>query len=357
MVNTMTLKYKPDFKRAQKYWDAFWAHAIIDRPAILVNVVKKHPENFLKIRPVMGNFKEAFEEFDNKLFSNITYLGEAMPKFVPGFGPDQMAGFCGAPLVMSPDSHNTSWSQKIVENWPDALPIKITEDNITWQRMIEFHKASQEYVKGKCLLANIDMHSNIDLLEGLRGAQKLLFDMIDNPEIILRALADARKLYSTVYNEFWKYGDKENLGSTSWLTHLYSRRKFNPIQADFIALLNPAMFRQFVLPALEEEAAFLDDSVFHLDGPGALIHLDDILTIKGIETIQWGPGVGQKPQIEWMEVLQKIVAAKKAAIIYATPEQIKTIHKQFPPNLIIYDTEVKTEQEGLELLDWLVKNT
>jgi len=31
-----TLKYKPDFARAQKYWDAFWAHEIIDRPCTII---------------------------------------------------------------------------------------------------------------------------------------------------------------------------------------------------------------------------------------------------------------------------------------------------------------------------------
>ena len=351
-----TLKYKPDFERAREYWDAFWAHEIIDRPAAIVRVDKEMRQHYVSsVQPVMGDFNESIERIERYL-NSTTFLGEAMPGFRPGFGPDQMAGFCGAPLVVSPDSTNTSWSQKIVDDWAIALPLTIEEGNVAWQRMKQYHKLAEQYTTGKCLLYNIDMHSNIDLLEGLRGAQKLLFDIIDTPELIERAMADARKLFFKVYNELWRYGDKDKLGSTSWL-NLYSCGKYHPIQADFICMLNTQMVRRFVLPAIEEEVAFLDNACFHLDGPDALKHIDDILAIDRIGAFQWVPGACNKPQIEWPDVLKKIHAAGKATIIYATVDQIKAIHKQYPPNLVVYDTTVKTEKQAHELLNWLKENT
>ena len=352
----ITLKYKPDFERAQKYWDAFWAHEIIDRPPAIIRVDPQMRDGYISsVQPVTAEFGKSIQKIDRYLEETL-FLGEAMPGFRPGFGPDQMAAFCGAPLTVSPDSENTSWSKKIVDDWVAALPLTIEEDNPTWRRMKKYHKLAEQHTRGKCLLYNIDMHSNIDLLEGLRGAQRLLFDIIDTPELVRKALADAQKLFFEVYNEFWQYGDKGRLGSSSWL-NLYSRRKYNPIQADFICMLNPEMVRSFILPALEAEAAFLDNACFHLDGPDALRHLNDILAIDGIEAFQWVPGAGSRPQIEWPEVLQKIHSAGKATIIYATPDQIKAIHKQFPPNLIVYDTTVRTEKQARDLLDWLRKNT
>lgn len=354
--NETTLKYKPDFERARRYWDAFWAHEIIDRPAAIVRVDAQQRGYYVSsVQSISGDFDESIRTIDEYLDST-KFLGEAMPGFRPGFGPDQMAGFCGAPIIVSPDSTSTSWSQKIVEDWTEALPLTIAEDNVAWRRMKQYHEAAERYIRGKGLLYNIDMHSNIDLLEGLRGAQRLLFDIIDTPELVERAMADARRLFIKVYDEFWQYGDKDQLGSTSWL-NLYSRGKYNPIQADFICLLSPELVRKFVLPALEEEAAFLDNACFHLDGPDALKHLDDILAIDGIEAIQWVPGEGNKPQIEWPEVLGKIHAAGRATIIYASPDEIKTIHKDYPPNLVVYDTTVETEEQALGLLEWLKENT
>jgi hypothetical protein len=303
---------------------------------------------------VNDDFSKAFSKYDT-YFENVEFLGDAMPSFRLNFGPDQFAAFLGAPIKVSEDGW-TSWSEKIVDNWESFMPLKIDENNIYWKRMIEYHKAAEKYFAGKCLLENIDMHSNIDALEGLRGAQKLLFDMIDSPEIIHKAMKQVRDLYNIVYNELYKYGKKSEIGTTSWL-HAYSRRKYNATEADYIGLLSPDMFRDFVMPALEEEAALLDDCIFHLDGPDALKHLDDILSIKQFDCIQWVSGAGSPPPKEWPEVLHKIQDAGKAIWLRLSPEEVKEVHKQYKPELMCYNVIAKSHKEAQELLDWLKKNT
>ncbi len=117
------------------------------------------------------------------------------------------------------------------------------------------------------------------------------------------------------------------------------------------------MFRRFVLPALEEEAQFLDRSCFHLDGPDALNHLDDLLAIKSLDAIQWVSGAGNKPQIEWPEVLHKIQKAGKIIILHLSASDVKRIHGEYKPELLVYDVKTDTVDEGMELLEWLKKNT
>jgi len=357
--NGATLKYKPDFERAQQYWDAFWAHEIIDRPCTIIRAeIANNPGRPFRLQPIMADFEKSFEQFDRYLQTH-SFMGECMPGFRPGFGPDQMAGFLGAPIVISPDSSETSWSQKIVDDWQAFGPLKIDEDNKCWQRMIEFHEAAEKHFKGKCLLYEIDTHSNIDTLEGLRGAQKLLFDMIDYPDVIMEAMNQVRPIYKQIYEKFQVYGSKKQLGTSAEL-HLYSRARYNRIQADFICLLSPDMFRRFVLPALREEADYLDYSCFHLDGPDALKHLDDLLAIDSLDAIQWvpGAGAGDKEEVfKWPEVVHRIQAANKSIIIYGTAEEIKAVHGRFKPELLVYDVNTKSRDEGLKLLDWLKKNT
>ena len=222
--------------------------------------------------------------------------------------------------------------------------------------MKEFHISAEKYYMGKCLLYDIDIHSNIDALEALRGAQKLLFDLIDQPEVIDRAMTEVRLLYRKIYYTFYQFGNKKEWGTNSGM-HLYSRGKADYIQADFICLLNPDMLHRFVLPAIEEEAEFLDNSCFHLDGPDALKYLDDILVIDAIDAVQWQSGAGNKPGWDWPEVINKIQAAGKAAVLYGTCEQIKVIHGRYKPELVVYDVVANNEAQGLELLEWLKKNT
>jgi len=350
------LQHKPDFDRAQRYWDALWAHEIIDRPCTLVTA-RRCPEasGYSRIVAPGDYFAVVLKECDAYLESHA-FLGEAMPSFRPGFGPDQMAAFLGAPLAINKDSDVTSWSEKIVENWDCFLPLRLEDSNRYFLRMKEFHSLAEEHFEGRCLLCEIDMHSNIDLLEGLRGAQDLLFDMLDAPDVIETAMLQARGLYQHVYETFYGYGDKRAWGTTSALP-MYDRGRYNRIQADFIALLNPGLFRQFVLPALEEEAQYLDRSCFHLDGPDALSHLDAILGIEALDAVEWVSGAGNKPQIEWPEVLHKIQAAGKLIILYLSAADVKRIHGEYDPELLVYDVKTETVEEGLELLEWLEQKT
>ena len=351
-----TLTHKPDFGQARLRWDALWNHEIVDRPCTLVTAASTpDASDYTRLLAVDGDFTKALDECDAYLDSHA-FLGEAMPAFRPGFGPDQMAAFLGAPLTISADSDQTSWSEKIVTDWEDFLPLHISENNRYYQRMQEFHALAEARLEGHCLLSDIDMHSNIDLLEGLRGAQHLLFDMIDHPDTVLRAMSQAREIYRQVYEEFYRYGSKDQWGTTCGLP-MYDRGRFNRIQADFIALLNPAMFREFVLPAIEDEIQYLDRSCFHLDGPDALNHLDDLLAIKALDAIQWVSGAGSRPEIEWPEVLHKIQKAGKIIILHISPDDVKRIHRDYNPELVVYDVKTDTVDEGMELLSWLERHT
>ncbi len=350
----MDLLYKKDFEIAQKYWDAFWQHEMIDRPCTSI-FAKKAPSAPAApyVCGVNDDFDMMIERFETYLESH-SFLGEAIPGIRPSFGPDQMAAFLGTTLNFSKEN-NTSWSEKKVTDWNSFLPLKIDTAGICWNKMIEYHKAAEKFADGKCLVYNIDLHSNIDCLEALRGAQNLLYDIVDIPDVIEEAVSSVAQLYKNIYNEFHRYGRKIETGTTS-LLHLYSRGRYNPIQADFICMLSPDMFRRFCLPGIIEEAQFLDNCCFHLDGVDSLRHLDDILGIPEIGAIQWIPGAGQKPQTEWPQVLEKIQSAGKAIILYCTPQQVKAIHGKYKPELLVYEVQAESEEQGLELLEWLKRN-
>jgi len=82
----MTLLYKPDFERAQKYWDAFWAHEIIDRPCAVVWAKKcADAEANPYVQGVEDDFQVMFGKAQRHLDANA-FLGEAMPGFRPSFG-------------------------------------------------------------------------------------------------------------------------------------------------------------------------------------------------------------------------------------------------------------------------------
>ena len=88
------------------------------------------------------------------------------------------------------------------------------------------------------------------------------------------------------------------------------------LQCDFCYMIGPEMFAKFVLPELRASCKKLTNSFYHLDGPGALPHLDALLDIPELKGIQWVPGDGQPDITRWPEVYRKIRAAGKLIQIF-----------------------------------------
>ena len=55
------------------------------------------------------------------------------------------------------------------------------------------------------------------------------------------------------------------------------------------------MFERFLLPDLTACCEVIDDPFYHLDGKGALPHLDMLLSLEKLKGVQWVPGDGQPP--------------------------------------------------------------
>ncbi|MCM8759167.1 MAG: hypothetical protein NC906_05290 [Candidatus Omnitrophica bacterium] len=365
----MTLKYKPDFEEAQKRWTYFWNKELYKRPLLVAWCIKqgkKLPPDSLSLRYYMaynGLWKQQIELF-NQWAECIEFLGESIPSLAPDFGPDQFAAFYGAELKFSEQSKHTNWAEPIIHDWNKFLPLRFNPENLTFKKLVEYTKIIAKDAKGKYLVSDIDKHSNIDTLLALRGAEKLCTDLYDCPEIIERAMLDLRKDFPKISDILYEAGvDNAGLGTTvSWTGGYYSEKKFGVVQADFICMMSPEMFRKYVMPALEEEIEYYDHSYFHLDGPAALKHLDDILSIKKLGILQWQPGEGKKPNFRWLDVLQKAQKAGKAVCVFGnsnerlTPEIVKQLHKELEPEKTIYHVDVRNQKEFDELSKWLEEN-
>ena len=63
----------------------------------------------------------------------------------------------------------------------------------------------------------------------------------------------------------------------------------------------------------------------HLDGVGALRHLDTLLNTEKLGGIQWGYGEGQPTARAWKDVVQKIQRAGKNLQINVMPDEVEKV--------------------------------
>lgn len=354
----MQLAYKPDLDEALKYWRAYWAGEIIDRPCTCVRAWKT-PGAHVPGPPNVNGFADwdaSLRAFDAHAAA-ISWLGEAMPFMHLNFGPDQFAAWIGGDLRHSSvGDEATSWSVPVIQDWAsDAKDIDHLHGD-WWQKALDYYALAAEISEGKWLVGIADIHSNMDALSALRGPQDLCMDLHDVPEQIDAAMAKVRRAFAPCVEGLEKAGRMSERGYIGWAA-FYSETRFAVLQCDFACMVSPEHFRRWIMPALEEESSFLDHCIYHYDGPDALVHLKDVLSIPRLHTIQWVSGAGNPPTIEWMDLLQEIQNAGKSLHIGASPEEVRVYHKHLRPERVMYDVWCASEQDAHDLLSWLKANT
>jgi hypothetical protein len=343
------LESKPDLEEAAKRWEAFYAGEIIDRPVVRVTAPRegrKGAKGSDYYERVHGDMDDIIERATISAEATF-YGGEAIPTFQLSFGPHEVAIFTGAQLQWSEDSGNTNWAVPFVEDWEQAFPLQIQTDNSLWQRMLEFYRRAAHRLAGKMVLSSPDLHTNMDLLASIRGPQQLCMDLMDQPEMINRAMEEARAIFPVLWEAVSEAGRMDELG---YCHGFYSMEGAAILQCDFICMINPEMFRRWVLPALEEEAQIVKHALYHWDGPGALVHTDDLLASAGLHTMAYVPGAGHGAHIDHLDLFKRVQKGGKAVQANGSPEQIKSMHRELRPEKACYSTHARSQAEAETVL-------
>ncbi|MEI6499914.1 MAG: hypothetical protein WCP21_02685, partial [Armatimonadota bacterium] len=302
--------------------------------------------------PVWGYKDRVFGTLDGSLRAQLAqaettyYAGEAVPRLNLSFGPDECSVFCGAQFGWSDDSGDTNWCVPCIDDWSTDLPLALVEQSPLFQRMLAMYRLAADLGRGKALLTAPDLHTNMDLLAGMRWPQKLCYDLLDCPELIDRAMDDARAVFPKLWDAIWEAGvaDCGYVPTTS-------------LQCDFSCMISPVMFRRWVLPALEEEAAIVGHVTYHWDGPGALVHTDDLVASHGLGALDYVPGTGAGSHVDFLDLFKRVQAGGKGVSVWGSSDEVKLMHRELNPELTIFHTSAASPQEADAVLEWFVANT
>ena len=209
--------------------------------------------------------------------------------------------------------------------------------------------------KDKYLVDLPNFQSDMDTIADMRDAEKLCLDLYSYPEKIKEALNYIFDVYKFTFMETHKILTRYTNITSQWMG-LISDKKHDALQADFLALIPPKMAEEFVIPNIRKEAAFLERSIFHLDGPDAVDKLDLLLDIDKLDGIQWVPGAGSPTAVHWLPMLEKIQNKKKVLWISSQAEEVKELVANLEPKgLIIAVSGFKNEQEADEFVNQVGK--
>ena len=357
----MELKYKSDGKKALSRWEAFWNGHLVDRPPAVLIVRRDGAPDTPWPRYLEGwdgDFQGAIDRFE-EWAATIYFAAESFPAIKPRIGPDQGSAFMGGRMEFS-EEDDTSWVLPSVNDWTEAMPLRIDPANQHWKHILAFYRAAGRRAKGKYLVRDLDMDIGLGALAALRGFQRFCFDMIDRPELIDELMKQVIPLFEQVYDAGFHAAGMEQLRWTIFMGGMSCPGKGATLCCDFSALISPEMFRRWVTPSLEIHTEFLDHTFYHLDGPDALAHLPALLALRNLHGIQWVPGsrlAEERPQSTWIDLFQSIQERGKAVQVWGNAEEIKWVHPQLKPELVTYHVTCSSSAEADELLLWLCRNT
>lgn len=342
--------YKPDWESAQQRFIAWWHGEVLDRPALQVTAprqgyIPRYPTPPQSLEGQWTNADWLLERAEEH-FRATFYGGEAFPCFWVNLGPDVFAAFLGARFLFRPD---TSWVMPCILSWDHPFSWKIDPENRWWRLALQITETAVEVGKGKFFVGITDLHGGGDLLAALRGREAFCLDLVDHPQEVREAMQAITPLWFEVYEAFYQRIQKGMTGSSTWL-NVWSPKRWYPVSMDELALISPEMFQDFFLEDLLAQIRWLDHSLFHLDGPSCLPHLDLLLSIPELNGIQWVPGARFSSMLEWIPLLKRIQKAGKLIHLTVSPQEVLPLLEELCPKGLMLATHCSSEEEARSLL-------
>lgn len=336
------MRYKNDWNQTRQRHAAFWNGEIIDRCCINVrcgdDVLPRLLDEFWKknnhdVRLVRTDPNRLIEQ--NRLIMEHTYYGgDAFPLASVDLGASGHAGFFKGAKYQIGD---TVWFFPSLE---DPEKLEFDENSYLFEKTLELARALAQDSGGDYCVSMSDATGNADALAHLMGSEELLIAMMEDPDAVKAALGKIQTSYETVMKRVFDIVHHVNDGGSciGWLS-TWAPGFHAQMQCDLSVMISNPMFNEFIMPELRAQCDFLDYPLYHFDGIEQLRHLDSLLSLPGLRTIQWTQVAGQPPCTDFIPQLQKIQAAGKNLHIHVDPGQIRPLMENL-------------SSRGLYLLTW-----
>ena len=383
------MEYKSNWEETKEKFKNYWHQKNTGRPLMRVIARKPQIEPLSDGQPHEGGIKDVFcqglyydlpeelkwKDMEDKYMNpervlaryrdfceKHLFLAESFPNLETAFGPGSTAAYLGSEIGFKED---TVWFEPCIEDWEDAEPLVYDPENAWLKRHLAFVSRLRELAGDSLVLDMPDLMENIDVLSSLRGAQDLMMDTIEDPEEIEDRVAQVTKAWKEFYDRFYELV-KDPEGGSAWSCfQMWAPGRFAKLQCDASAMISADSFREFVLDSLREQTQHLDYVLYHLDGAGAIKHLDALMELDGINTLQWTPGDtgpdGTCP--DWDPIYDKVAAAGKSLWIKVYSGSFedwisnmdRIVQKYGSARLFFFLPEMSYEQ-AVKLIDYAEKN-
>lgn len=344
-------------EEVKRRYEAFWNRSETDRACVHIGLWDGSP-GFKAPDNCVSQWEDIGERVERSVYEqqHIKYCCEGFPSVFTNFGPGCLAACIGGSYLPAPQ---TVWFENrpfFVNDW-DNPPSPVLNEKSRMYEMIEGMTAGLLKHSDALCTSITDMGGTYDIIAALRGTENLLCDLYDNPDEV-KAFRD--KIAPIWKEYFLRYSSRliaEQGCMSSWMP-IWSDKSYYPLQCDFCAMISPEMFGEFILPDLDYQTSYMERSVYHLDGPGELPHVEQLLSLKRLNAVQWTSGDGNPPLEDscWFDLYHRIQDAGKGLILFGVnPNRLEYLLNNISQRGVYMTMGVQDEKTAKEITDMMVK--
>lgn len=322
-----------DPAKVERY-KAFWTRAGVSRPLVGFTLRGWFPlEEYAATRnwPVNSYLTpdmvvpEAFLKDEERLLTEGEILDDDI---IRGDMPAAavipwLSGMLGSRLRILPgnvlgEDRSASWEEM------DAL--RLDPDHPWFTKYVEFAKALVRHSQGRYPVSHGALVGPCDILGELRGHTQSILDVLEEPELAMRALWKATRIFDEVTTAIWKHLPLWHGGYFDGMYQLWAPGPIIRMQEDASGLYSPSLYRKFLQPLDRFLAGRYANSFIHLHSTSMFI-LDAFLEIDELKCFEINNDAIGPPLVEMVPYFRMVQKAKRSLLVRGalTPDDARML--------------------------------
>jgi len=211
-------------------------------------------------------------------------------------------------------------------SWEEMDALRLDPENPWFQKYVEFAEALVQHSQGRYPVSHGALVGPCDILGELRGHTQSILDIMEQPELAMRALWKATRFFDEVTTEIWKHLPLWHGGYFDGMYQLWAPGPIIRMQEDASGLYSPSLYRKFLQPLDRYLAGRYANSFIHLHSTSMFI-LDAFLEIEELKCLEVNNDAIGPPLVEMVPYFRMVQEAKRSLLVRGalTPDDARML--------------------------------
>ncbi len=232
-------------------------------------------------------------------------------------------------------------------SWEEMDALRLDPENPWFKKYVEFAETLVRHSQGRYPVSHGALVGPCDILGELRGHTQSILDILEAPDLAMRALWKATRIFDEVTKAIWKRLLLWHGGHFDGMYQLWAPGPIIRMQEDASGLYSPSLYRKFLQPLDRYLAGRYANSFIHLHSTSMFI-LDAFLEIEELKCFEINNDAIGPPLDEMAPYFRMVQKAGRSLLVRGalTPDDARMLMDSLEPRGLYLLVVVKDVREA-----------